>query len=122
MTFFRALASVTILIGAILGAIGGFRAAYEFIDRPGQWYSILMVGLFLMVAGSFLLVALTLLDSGIDEFKEARESRENDEADAPYVDEVTAARVKSMWSEEADKVRRMLEEFGWDAGTDDTSD
>jgi hypothetical protein len=118
-----AIGAAIVVVGLLMSSIGFFVAGYGMVSRPGEWgyFTLLGVGVLVGLAGITLTYMAQLVQGGINEYKTSQKAKlptVREALDKLAVDELSAARLSSMWQQEARKVREIIEEEDWDDDDD----
>ena len=107
------------VLGLFLSSMGTLVAAYGIISDPGRltYFTLLAVGVLVAIGGVTLTYMAQVVQGGINEYKASEKAKlptMREAMDKAAVDELSAARLSSMWQQEARNVRKMMQEEGWD--------
>ena len=109
------------VLGLFMSSIGAFVAAYGVYTQEWELATLMVAGVLVAIGGVTLTYMAQVVQGGINEYKQSQKAKlpsvEEAMAEAK-MDEVTAARLSSMWQQEARRVRDILKDEGWDHDDD----
>ena len=100
------------VVGLSVSSVGALFGAYAVATQQWHYLGVLGVGLFVGLAGVTITYTAQVVQGGIDAYRLSREDEEEP-------DELTTARLSSMWAQEADTVRDLLNQMGITLDNDD---